>query len=250
MSADDTNSDFVREDLLALSRKCDGPILGIDTSVGAASLCLVGWQADQVKEIGIQTDRQPSEALSQGLAQQAKEHKFEWSRLRGIVVGLGPGSFTGLRVGLATAKGLALGCGCNIFGTSSFALTAATYGPGIVAVVYDARRGDCFLAAYDVDAHGQVSELVADQVVPEGQIGPMLQEFELDALVGDRAERFAPNVASSVQIHAQAQPRASFGILHATARLVSGNADDLQKLAPKYLRQSEAERQADKAARQ
>jgi tRNA threonylcarbamoyladenosine biosynthesis protein TsaB len=64
-----------------------------------------------------------------------------------IVVGCGPGSFTGLRVGIASARGLALALGCPCFGASTLeALVAGA--PGAVALI-DARRGELFALAED-----------------------------------------------------------------------------------------------------
>jgi tRNA threonylcarbamoyladenosine biosynthesis protein TsaB len=121
-----------------------------------------------------------------------------WGKLERIAVGVGPGTFTGLRVGVATARGLALSLGVPLVGVSS--LRALAHGvsahaggqaDGAVLAVIDARRGEVFVAAYDGQA-----ELVAPHPLPPGEVGALLERVASEAglerwiAVGDGAVRF------------------------------------------------------------
>jgi tRNA threonylcarbamoyl adenosine modification protein YeaZ len=92
-----------------------------------------------------------------------REAGLEPAAIEGVVVGTGPGSFTGMRVGLATARGLALALGVPVAGVS----TLAAYAGG--TPVIDARRGEVFTdgprvaAPADLDVRGQ--RLVGDGAV-------------------------------------------------------------------------------------
>ncbi len=81
-----------------------------------------------------------------------------------IVVGCGPGSFTGLRIGIATARGLALGLGLPCSGASTLAALAAG-APGALALI-DARRGELFAAGGDGEAVVAQPADVAARIAP------------------------------------------------------------------------------------
>jgi tRNA threonylcarbamoyladenosine biosynthesis protein TsaB len=91
-----------------------------------------------------------------------------WSALDRIAVGLGPGTFTGLRVGVATARGLAQSLSLELVGVSSLRAlaqgAAARQLEGVLAVI-DARRGEVFAAAYTVAEHSSAVELLSPRAL-------------------------------------------------------------------------------------
>lgn len=99
-----------------------------------------------------------------------------------IAVGIGPGTFTGLRVGVATARGLAQSLSLELVGVSSLqALAEPVIADGAVAgvlAVIDARRGEVFVAAYTPDGDSSAAELLAPRA-----LGPEdLEEFVAGAI--------------------------------------------------------------------
>ncbi|MEZ0313635.1 MAG: tRNA (adenosine(37)-N6)-threonylcarbamoyltransferase complex dimerization subunit type 1 TsaB [Myxococcota bacterium] len=211
--------------LLALADALGGPLLAIDTS-GVATLCRVAWAPGEVIEESFASESQQSEAIGAALAKAAGEHPEAVKRLKAIVVGLGPGSFTGLRVGLALAKGMAYAGGVPLYGVSSLATLAASQEPGIVAFTLEARRGEIFTAVYEV-GEGGARELAADALTtPEG-FAPVRARFPAARVLDD----------------AHVKPmRVAWSLLLAEARLRGGAADDVAQLVPRYLKVSEAER--------
>jgi tRNA threonylcarbamoyladenosine biosynthesis protein TsaB len=90
-----------------------------------------------------------------------------WGALDRIAVGLGPGRFTGLRVGIATARGLAQSLAAELVGVSSLRALAGGAGERVVLAVIDARRGEVFAAAYAV-----TGGLPADELLPPSVLAP------------------------------------------------------------------------------
>jgi tRNA threonylcarbamoyladenosine biosynthesis protein TsaB len=131
-------------------------ILAFDTATEVATSALV----DDGEVLGERTSRAATvlEDLD-ALLRQAGAHTRD---VDGLAVGTGPGSFTGVRVGLATARGLALALGVPVAGVSTLAALAAG-APGALPVI-DARRGEVFvldgeprvLAPAEVDPHGRL----------------------------------------------------------------------------------------------
>lgn len=130
-------------------------ILALDSAGAACSAAL--WYGGAVKAHRLALmDRGQSERLVPMVAEVMAEAKMSFDALDAIAVTLGPGGFTGVRIGLATARGLALAAGKPILGVSNFeALAAAVPEPERrgrrLAVLLDAKRAEVFVQLFDQD---------------------------------------------------------------------------------------------------
>lgn len=224
-----------------------GPVLAVDTSGTSASFCCLGFGAEPVRELSLDASATPSEALAKSLADVCTESGFELNRLSGLVVGIGPGSFTGLRVGLALVKGLALGLGAPVYGTSSLAMLAASCGPGLVATAVASRRGEIFAAMYDVGVRGQVTIVLPDAATHAAGFAAAVADAANGQVVRWCGSAVSDMVQAGVVSSAVAQPtalRSGFGILHVAHRLRRREADSLSGIVPSYLKLSEPELRA------
>jgi tRNA threonylcarbamoyladenosine biosynthesis protein TsaB len=108
-----------------------------------------------------------------------------WRDVERIAVGVGPGGFTGLRIGIATARALAQGHGLPLVAVGSLAALAAG-ADGVVAAVLDARRGEVFAGVYESGA-----ELLAPAALAPAALAARLGAMEAPVqAVGDGAVRF------------------------------------------------------------
>lgn len=215
----------MKDRLLKLADELGGPLLAIDTS-GVAAMCRVAWSAGEVVEQTFSTQAQQSEAIGDAIAQAAKAHPDAVKRLKAIVVGLGPGSFTGLRVGLALAKGMAYAGAIPLYGVSSMATLAASQEPGLVALTLEARKGEIFAAVYDV-GDGTARAVVADMLTTQAGFARAHASFPEARVLSD----------------AQVKPlSAAWSLLLAADRMRKKASDDVSKLVPCYLKVSEPER--------
>jgi tRNA threonylcarbamoyladenosine biosynthesis protein TsaB len=136
-------------------------VLAIETSTALASVALV--EAGQiVLERAHVRPKQSAERLLPLIAELLSEAGWERGSLSRIGVSVGPGSFTGLRVGIACAQGLSLGLGIPLVGVSSLCALARAVPdelPGVRCTILDARRAEVFAAAYA--AGPRAAEVVA-----------------------------------------------------------------------------------------
>jgi len=165
--------------------------------------------------------------------------------LDGLAVTVGPGAFTGLRVGMAFIKGLAYATGKPVVGLSSLALLAMNAAGSAIPVcpLFDAKRDEIYGGLYSFAAGTET--LIADLVSPPQQFietmtGPTL-------FLGDGAVRYQELIVAHLGSCARfAEPRlnnpaASAGIPLALQAFADGKAVDAAALLPRYLRLSEAE---------
>jgi tRNA threonylcarbamoyladenosine biosynthesis protein TsaB len=168
-----------------------------------------------------------------------------WERVNRIAVGIGPGSFTGLRVGIATARALALSCGLPLSGVGT--LDALGRGLGEVAgersslAVLDARRGEVAAALYSASGERFWGPLLCS---PEELAARVAGSGGAVLCGGSGAIRFRQHLTSrAVEIPDDADP-----VHHVAARHVCALAaampgeDESGSVAPIYLRPPDAER--------
>lgn len=152
----------------------------------------------------------------------------------------GPGSFTGVRVGLSAIKGLAEVLGKRVMAVSNLAALAEFGKSEARATVIDARRGEVYAALYDSGGHQIVPEVVAPfqkflRLLPERELEWISQDFApfLPALAGTRFEHDPVTQA----------PRAMAGAIAKLAirRAAAGLAQDPAAIEANYVRRSDAE---------
>jgi tRNA threonylcarbamoyladenosine biosynthesis protein TsaB len=169
-----------------------------------------------------------------------------------IAVGVGPGSFTGLRVGLATAKGLALSLGTPIRGVSSLSVLARglSQAPGAAArpllTVLDAHKGEVFVAGFELAADGALRQtLEAFHATPEQASERLRNAIAAPVVCGDGARRYAeqllPALPGCELVDAAFDaPRGRHVAAEAARLLRIEGPSELSTLEPSYLRGSDA----------
>jgi tRNA threonylcarbamoyladenosine biosynthesis protein TsaB len=191
-------------------------VLGFDTATRASA---VGLMLDGNRTLRARDD--PGEGEHPGHATRLlgmadellSRGGIDWSAIERIAVGVGPGTFTGLRVGVATARGLAQSLSIELVGISSaLALASATLQPAAgeagagghahrMLAVIDARRGQVFAGAYGVTGGGSLAELVPPRAIaPEliGEVAALAEEQGADGgawvAAGDGALRYRAEI--------------------------------------------------------
>jgi tRNA threonylcarbamoyladenosine biosynthesis protein TsaB len=219
-------------------------LLTIDTSTTVCSVALSNGE-ETVAEYLVNQGRTLTSRLLDCVDIVLKGAGLTVDDLDGFGVAIGPGSFTGLRVGVATAKGLAMAAGKPIAGFSSLAMLAMNLPWAIhpVCPMFDARKNEVYTGLYGCS--NAAVPLVDDRVVPpalflESLSGPII-------FVGEGAVRYRELIVAGMgerAIFAPASanlPRASAGALLAARAFVRGEAVPAAQLLPVYIRASEAE---------
>lgn len=231
-------------------------VLAFDTATAACTVAVtVGERV--LSELTLQVPRAHSTRLMPLIAQALREARVERSELDAIAVGVGPGSFTGLRIGLATAKGLALALDRPVVPVST--LAAAAYGTGaqvgLVVPLFDAKRDQVFAAVYAagdrdpstwVEVLGPVNLHVDELAERVRSLRAGLNHtWQFVTLCGDAAEVQAARLdlgpAARVAAPGALLPRGAAVAALGLSLLERGGAIAPDMLAPVYLRKSEAE---------
>ncbi|MCU0530896.1 MAG: tRNA (adenosine(37)-N6)-threonylcarbamoyltransferase complex dimerization subunit type 1 TsaB, partial [Syntrophales bacterium] len=164
-----------------------------------------------------------------------------------IALTVGPGSFTGLRIGASTVKGLALAAGTPVVGVST--LEALAYNavgfPGVICPLLDARKGEVYAGLYRSGGDGFPEPVREERIAHPAEI---LQPIQGDALfLGDGMAAAAALIAGRPKGLTHFLPpnlqsiRASSVALIGRGKRQRGEALELTTFVPRYLRRSEAE---------
>jgi tRNA threonylcarbamoyladenosine biosynthesis protein TsaB len=165
-----------------------GPILGVDTGSRTATLALID-HGEVIAEV-VASLRSHGAGLPGAVQDLLESSGVTFSQLTGLAVGIGPGSFTGLRVGISYVKGLALALNLPVAGVPSFDAIAlcATHAARLpsgasVAVIIDARKAEVFAGLYHVGHNALEKSQEGCQVVSLPVLSRHLDDGVL--LVGD-----------------------------------------------------------------
>jgi tRNA threonylcarbamoyladenosine biosynthesis protein TsaB len=210
------------------------PILAIDTCGPSGSVAL-GRLAGRDLEVLGQTElagRTYSATLVSAVADLLSSFSVSLADLGGIVVVHGPGSFTGVRVGLSAVKGLAQGADIPVVPLSRLLVLARK--AGVPSAAIDAQRGEIFLR-FESTGHAPVEILAG-----AAELSSMQPPVRI-AVCDDLAAALLASAWPSTQLVRTAPPLASDALRLGESRLVAGAAVDLALLDGHYLRRSDAE---------
>ncbi len=211
-------------------------ILALETSTEYCSVAL--WQDGKMTSRCELVGQRHSELLLEFLDSLLREAGVKIAQLDGIAFGMGPGSFTGVRIACGVAQGLALGADLPVVGVCTLQALAQASGHDKVIAALDARMGEIYHAAYEKRAGGWVTvcepNLCLPQNVPQVEGASWFGVGSGFAMHGVAlSERYAGQLAGS---DAEALPQASAIALCAVPLFATGQAVDAAQAMPLYLR--------------
>ncbi len=208
-------------------------ILGIETSTAAGSLALIE-DGRPVREAEIDTRLNHSARLLPALDELLGRAGWSGGDLDAVAAGLGPGSFTGIRVGLAAGQGLALGWSIPLVGIGGLPalVRGSAFESGTVVPLLDGGRGRIYGGRYRKNG-SRVEELVPPRVVGEGELEDLVRGA---GVVTPDGPRLRPRLeALGVRDWEESFPRAFWIAVLAGESLETDSADRLHTAEPIYL---------------
>jgi tRNA threonylcarbamoyladenosine biosynthesis protein TsaB len=209
-------------------------ILAIDTCGATGSVALGRAAGDGVEILG-QTElagRTYSATLVAAVAELLAQAQTQLGLLDAMVVVNGPGSFTGVRVGLSAAKGLAEGAGIRVVAVSRLEVLAAVAGTGSAAL--DAHRHEIYLRQAEAGSPARERLAGADELAA-------LTPPERIAVCDQSAAELLGSAWPAVELVKTAPPTAADAIRLCAPRVARGEFVDVALLDGHYLRRSDAE---------
>ncbi len=223
------------------------PILALETSTLVSSVA-VATADTLLAEITIQTKKTHSELLMPHIAKIIDMAGVNKADIKAIAVSIGPGSFTGLRIGLATAKALSYAMNIPIIGVPT--LAALAYGclaPAVMlAPMLDAQKGNVYQALFEWQA-GELKEIMVPTVMAIEQVLEKLTQYQKPVIL----------MGEAAVLHRTAIEQAGNGLVLAAPHLIiqragsvaglghkmfkQGIQHNTMSLEPLYIRRSEAE---------
>ncbi|MCI6085803.1 MAG: tRNA (adenosine(37)-N6)-threonylcarbamoyltransferase complex dimerization subunit type 1 TsaB [Selenomonas sp.] len=236
-------------------------ILSLDTSTQVSSVAVLA-DGRLASEITMQARLTHSETLLPHIEQALQMAGVKKETLTGLAVSIGPGSFTGLRIGLAAAKAMSYALGIPIVGVPSLEALALHYRvPGVtIYAMTDAQKRNIYVETIEWQPDVDGLKMAVKQPVAVRPLSDVLAEAGADAengetvvLVGDIVQKklIGSDGRAGGKIDVPAGvllpppelvlPRASHVAWLGAERLARGEADNVMDLEPIYLRKSEAE---------
>lgn len=224
-------------------------ILSLDTATESAT-CAILDDEKLLGEITFNYKKQHSVITMPMIEYLLKNLHLSIKDIDGFVVSKGPGSFTGLRIGAATIKGLSQGTGKPFVSVSSLdALAGAmAYTNGIICPILDALRDNVYTALYKFE-QGTLKPILDHSAMSLMELLQIIKSKNEDVyFIGDCTDKFRHEILSQIP-NAHFAPT-SLNVVKASclgeigmSLLKSGIYDDIYSFAPIYLRKSQAERE-------
>ena len=215
-------------------------ILGLDTATPATVVAVLPADGEPVE---LRHEPRPGERPGHAaqllpLAERALDALgASFADVRRIGVGVGPGTFTGLRIGVATARGLAQATGAEVAAVSTLeALAAAAATDRAVLAVLDARRGEAYAAAFR-DGERLLGPVA---IAPDGLAGLADPEHAPWLAVGDGAIRFRDRLELAAEVPADASTLHGVSALAVCRLARKARPIDHNALLPEYVRLPDA----------
>ncbi|MCK5241960.1 tRNA (adenosine(37)-N6)-threonylcarbamoyltransferase complex dimerization subunit type 1 TsaB [bacterium] len=226
-------------------------ILSLDTSTARISLAL--WADGKLlNSKAAVTERRHNETILPYLESMLNTVNVKMRDIQGLVVGRGPGSFTGVRVGIATALGFAQALAIPVVGISSYLTIAAASTHSVVLVLGDARQDMVYAACYANQA-AEWKPVFSEQLTTLSGLSDLLPEAESIAVTGPEAKQLFPAVQAKypefiLENEEKHLPSAEIMARLAMGAIANPMQDKLQQggmpvqdITPIYLRRTQAE---------
>ncbi len=224
-------------------------ILSLDTATKCSTVALTRgtlMDGEVLATISLSSSITHSRRLISAVERLFLDTETVWSDITAIAVGMGPGSFTGLRIGMTTAKGFAAAGDKKLVGVCTLdALAAMCVTDKTILAVIDARKKQVYTAAYRHDNNGVLKRVEEVKVISPEQVAKETREDVV--MVGDAVvtygslwqEKLGERVTfAPAQLHA---PAASAIGLLCGKNLQEGRFLDIATAVPIYVRASDAE---------
>jgi tRNA threonylcarbamoyladenosine biosynthesis protein TsaB len=221
-------------------------ILALETSGLSGSVALLDDQRGFEFSRELAAGQRSAQALAPAIHEALKSAGWSPRDVEAVAVTAGPGSFTGLRIGVTTAKTLAYALGTALVGVNSLDVLAAAIPPSDARLwaLLDAHRGEVFAASYRVNTAGDWirEDITRECALPTvdawlAQLAP--GDIVTGPVLAKLASRLPPGVVAAAE--ELRSPQARHVATLAAKRLAAGDRDDVWNLVPFYGRLSAAE---------
>ncbi|MGD2244925.1 MAG: tRNA (adenosine(37)-N6)-threonylcarbamoyltransferase complex dimerization subunit type 1 TsaB [Candidatus Aminicenantes bacterium] len=221
-------------------------ILAVDTTTFAGSVALLK-ETNLIAELNIDSSSTYSERLLPAVDFLLKTHKLSIQDIEGFAVAVGPGSFTGIRIGLSTVKSFSFASGKPVAGVSTLRALAEKLRHSqarLLCPLLDAKKGEIYAALFES------KEDKLFEVVPQGAYSPdrflsLLPSHRIVTFIGNGAEVYRRKIFQYLKDKARLSHRSPF-IAHEIGRLgyemlKKKKGMSAGELEPLYFRKSQAE---------
>ncbi|MCG7339942.1 tRNA (adenosine(37)-N6)-threonylcarbamoyltransferase complex dimerization subunit type 1 TsaB [Staphylococcus sp. ACRSN] len=206
----------------------------IDTSNQPLSVAVVR-DKQVLSEINTNIKKNHSIQLMPSIQQVLADSDIEKNDIDAIVIAKGPGSYTGLRIGVTVAKTLAYALNAELYGVSSLKALAATLEneKGLIVPLFDARREAVYAGVYK-KINDELVNVIEDQYIPIEALLEQLHELSLDyTFVGPDTDHLQELLDGKCVPNL---PQAKY------MKDMIGEPEDIHQFTPNYIKISEAER--------